>query len=80
MSKILKYFELPVLEASKWDLKDYLLFAVDSLYSTCLPFFGGMLLVSRHEWYWIFMLILPIYFKLDFQKIFEGKKKRRVYI
>lgn len=78
--KILKYFELPIQEVKEWGWKDYMLFVVESFYATVFPFIAGMLLVSRKELIWIFMLILPIYFRLTILKKFDNKRNRRVYV
>ena len=78
VKKLLKYFELPIEEISQWDTKDYILFVLESLYTTVFPFFAGMLLVYRGELIWIFMLILPIYFRLNIEK--NKKEKKRVYV
>lgn len=79
-NKILKYFELPIQEAKKWTAMDYFVFVIESTYSTIFPFFAGILLVKERNLIWIFMLILPIYFKLHIQKNIDSKKKKRIYI
>jgi hypothetical protein len=78
--KIVKYFELPIQEIKTWSLLDYVLFVVESLYTTVFPFISGMLLVKRQELVWIFMLILPIYFRLKFVRKFDNSRNKRVYI
>ena len=78
--KLLKYFELPIEEAKEWGYKDWMLFVIESLYSTIFPFIAGMLLVKKHEIIWILMLILPIYFRLNIEKKINGKRKKRLYI
>ena len=75
--KILKYFELGV-EVGEWTYKEYVLFVLESLYTTVFPFIAGMLLVSRYELVWILMLVLPIYFKLKIDK--KKTRKKRVYV
>lgn len=76
--KLLKYFELPIEEIRDWDTRDYLLFVLDSLYTTVFPFIAGMLLIYRREIIWIFMLVLPIYFKLRIEK--KQTRKKRIYV
>jgi len=76
----IKYFELPIQEARNWKAIDYFLFVLEALYSTVFPFLSGMLLVARKELIWIFMLILPIYFKINIEKKFRGKQNKRVYV
>jgi hypothetical protein len=76
--KLLKYFELPIEEIKEWGFIEYIVFVLESLYSTVFPFFAGMLLVYRKELVWILMLILPIYFKLNIEK--KKKSRRRIYI
>lgn len=78
-SRIIKYFELPIQEAKKWGWKEYLIFVIESFYTTIFPFIAGMLLVKRQEIIWIFMLILPIYFRLNILKYYD-KKNKRIYI
>lgn len=79
-TKIIKYFELPIQEIKEWGWKDYMLFIIESFYTTVFPFIAGMLLVRRQEIIWIFMLILPIYFRLTILKKFDGKRNKRLYI
>jgi len=79
-NKILKYFELPIEEVKQWTWKEYLMFVVESCYTTVFPFIAGMLLVERQEVVWIFMLILPIYFRLTVLKKFTGKVNRRLFM
>ena len=76
--RILTYFELPIEDASKWEFKDYMLFVLESLYSTVFPFVAGMLLISKKQFIWIFMLILPIYFKFKIDS--KKTKKKRIYV
>lgn len=76
--KLLKYFELPIDEIKEWDSRDYILFVLDSLYTTVFPFISGMLLIYRREIIWIFMLVLPIYFKLRIEK--KQTRKKRIYV
>jgi hypothetical protein len=78
--KIMKYFELPIQEVKEWGWKDYLVFVVESFYTTVFPFIAGMLLVKRQELIWIFMLVLPIYFRLTILKKFDNKRNKRLYI
>jgi hypothetical protein len=80
MDKILKYFELPIEEVKEWGWKDYLIFVVESLYTTVFPFIAGMLLVSRQQVIWIFMLVLPIYFRITILKRFDSKRNKRIYV
>jgi len=77
--RILKYFELPIEEVRQWGWKDYLVFVLENLYSTVFPFIAGMLLVDRRQLIWLFMLILPIYFKLNILKN-DDKRLKRIYI
>lgn len=78
--KIVKYFELPIQEVIEWGWKDYMLFVIESFYTTVFPFIAGMLLVKRNEVIWIFMLILPIYFRLSFLKNYDNKRNKRLYV
>ena len=77
---VLKYFELPIDEVRNWDWKDYMVFVIESLYTTVFPFIAGMLLVRRNELVWILMLFLPIYFRLNILKKMDSKRKKRVYV
>lgn len=77
---VLKYFELPIPDARDWDWRNYVVFVIESLYTTVFPFIAGMLLVYRRELIWIAMLFLPIYFRLNIQKKEETKKKKRIYV
>jgi len=77
---VLKYFELPIDEVRNWDWKDYMVFVIESLYTTVFPFISGMLLVRRNELVWILMLFLPIYFRLNILKKMDSKRKKRVYV
>jgi len=79
VKKVLKYFELPIDEMAKWTWKDYLLFVIESLYTTVFPFIAGMLMVYRQELIWLFMLVLPIYFRLNIEKK-NKKRKKRLYV
>jgi len=79
VKKVLKYFELPIEEMAEWTWKDYLLFVIESLYTTVFPFVAGMLMVYRQELIWLFMLVLPIYFRMNIQKK-SNKRKRRLYV
>lgn len=78
--KPIKYFEFTVGDARNWDWKDYILFLIESLYQTIFPFCAGMLLVYRGEIVWLFMLILPVYFRLQIQKKESGKLTKKIYI
>ena len=78
--KLFKYFELPIQEVKEWDWKDYLVFVLESLYTTVFPFIGGMLLVQRRQMIWIFMLVLPIYFRLNIMKKLTEKRQKRIYV
>jgi hypothetical protein len=78
--KILKYFELPIMEIRKWGWKDYVFFIVETMYSTVLPFVAGMLLVRKQQLYWILFLVLPIYLRLTIVKNLESKIKKRLYV
>jgi hypothetical protein len=62
------YFEVPILESTTWGMMEYSLFALESVYSTVLPFIGGMLFYRSMSWYWILFMILPIYFRLNLTK------------
>jgi len=80
VEKILKYFELPIMEVRKWTWKDYAFFIIESLYSTILPFLAGALLVRQGKLYWLLFMVLPIYLRLTIVKNLESKIKRRLYI
>ena len=77
--KVLKYFELTFPAGKEWQWQDYVMFVISSLYQTIFPFIGGMLLVQRQELVWIFMLIMPIYFRFRLEKK-EKPRKRRIYM
>jgi hypothetical protein len=74
--KVVKYFTIPIVNAREWDWRDYLLFVIESLYTTVFPFCAGMLLVQRQELIWLLMLILPIYFKFSVERKFTQKTKK----
>ena len=76
----LKYFEFTVGEARDWSWRDWVLFVIESFYQTIFPFVAGMLLVKRNEVIWLFMMILPIYFRLRIQKKESGEHKKRIYV
>jgi len=78
--KYLKYFELTIDKARDWDWKDYLLFVIESLYQTVFPFVAGAVMVQRQDLIWFFMLILPIYFRLNIQKRETRTKKKKIFI
>ena len=76
-----KYFEIIIDDVVDWSWKEYIVFVIESLYSTVFPFIAGMLLVKRNEPVWIFMLILPIYFKMKISRKFDTKKKKKkIYV
>lgn len=78
-SEFLKYFEVTIGKAREWGFRDWILFVIESLYSTVFPFIAGMLFVKRQELVWIMMLILPIYFRLQLSKK-ETPKTRKIYV
>ena len=79
--KYLKYFIIPLEDARNWDWKDYTLFVVETLWTTVFPFISGMLLVARKQIIWIFMLILPIYFKIYIEKkIHENRRNKKIFV
>lgn len=79
--KLLKYFEIQLDNAREWKLKDYLLFIIETLWSTIFPFLGGMMLVAKKQPQWIILLILPIYFKIKIeQKYNEELRKKRIFV
>lgn len=78
--RFLKYFELPIEEAKKWDYIDWFLFVVESLYTTVFPFIAGVLLAKKEQLIWILFLILPIYFRMKVLKSTENKRRKRIYV
>jgi len=78
--KYLKYFEFAVEKAKDWDWKDYVLFVIESLYQTVFPFVAGAVMVQRQELIWFFMLILPIYFRLNIQKKETRSRKKKIFV
>lgn len=79
--KILKYFEIAITEARTWTMKDYVLFVIDSLYSTVMPFFAGARLVATGDLLYLFLLILPIVLKVNLLKRFDKRKKmQKIYV
>jgi hypothetical protein len=79
MKPLNKYFEITLNEASDWTIKEYILFVIETLYSTVFPFIAGMLLVRKGELIWLLMLVLPIYFKLRISKK-KFVKKHKIFI
>lgn len=83
--KTITYFEVPIVESTKWGMMEYALFAVESVYATILPFIGGMLYYWTRHLYWILLMILPIYLKLHLttrnnqgiEKFFFGMGKKK---
>jgi hypothetical protein len=78
--KIIKYFELPLQEIKTWGWKEYLLFVIESLYTTVFPFIAGTLMVQRNQPIWVLMLILPIYFRLSVLKKYDKTRSKRIYV
>lgn len=78
--KYLKYFELTIEKARDWDWKDYLLFVIESLYQTVFPFVAGAVMVQRQDLIWFFMLVLPIYFRLNIQKRETRTRRKKIFI
>lgn len=79
--KIEKYFEITIAEAREWTVWDWIFFCIETMYSTVLPFLGGMLFVTQHKLYWLGFLILPVYLKFKITKRFSTKKKiKRIHV
>ena len=80
-TKYLKYFDIPLENAREWEWKDYVVFIIETFWMTIFPFFAGMLLVSKKQILWIFMLILPIYFKIKIeQKYNQDLRRKRIFV
>lgn len=78
--KVLKYFELTIEGAGDWGWQGYVVFVIESLYQTIFPFIAGMLLVDRKELIWLFMMVLPIYFRFNIEKKETKNRKKKLYV
>lgn len=76
-----KYFELPIREAVEWEMNDYMVFVIESMYSTVIPFISGLMLAKTERLLWLFMLVLPIYIRLRVnKKILHDTRNKRIYV
>jgi len=74
------YFEVPISDARRWGIFDYIMFVTEVMYTTIFPFIAGMALVYHQQLLWGVMLILPIYFRFRIVRQEIKVKKKRIYV